>query len=432
MKVVAFLPAKGSSERIESKNLKLLDGKPLFLHTLEKLVECDFIDEVYLDSEADEVLDLAPYLNYQRLKRDPALANNKTDGHQMFYNEVRQVEADIYIQILGTSPFIKKETIKKGVEILKNHDEYDSVVLVKREKQYTWNEEGPNYDKNHIPNSKDLQDTVIETMGLYMVRSDYAHSMKKRIGDRPYLLEADAIEAVDVNYPDDFYLAEMVARGKHQDEVREFAVLANHLSSPLLSDTLYDLGYKNQVIVGMLENIPTKRILGRANTLKIRKLNDGEDFRGIYKGLETYNAIREGEVIMVENECSDHAYFGDLNCNLSIRSGAVATVVDGVTRDINKVSDFGYPVFAKGYCCCDVRGLATVESHQKEIVVGGVRVCPGDLIFGDNCGVVVIPRAIEREVLGKALNAISTEKSVVKKIIGKVDAYTIYEEEGAF
>ena len=46
MKVVAFLPAKGSSERIENKNIKLLDGKPLFLYTLEKLVKCDFIDEV--------------------------------------------------------------------------------------------------------------------------------------------------------------------------------------------------------------------------------------------------------------------------------------------------------------------------------------------------------------------------------------------------
>lgn len=59
MKVVAFVPAKGSSSRIESKNVKLLDGKPLFLHTLEKLVQCDFIDEVYLDTESDEIIALA-------------------------------------------------------------------------------------------------------------------------------------------------------------------------------------------------------------------------------------------------------------------------------------------------------------------------------------------------------------------------------------
>ena len=47
------------------------------------------------------------------------LATNDTDGHSLFYNEAKKVEADIYIQILGTSPFIKKETIQKGIEVLK-------------------------------------------------------------------------------------------------------------------------------------------------------------------------------------------------------------------------------------------------------------------------------------------------------------------------
>ena len=116
MKVVAFLPAKGSSERVESKNVRLLDGKPLFLHTLEKLLGCDFIDEVYLDTESDEIIDYAGETKCKVLKRDPELANNKTDGNKLFYNEVRQVKADIYIQILGTSPFIREETIRQGVQ----------------------------------------------------------------------------------------------------------------------------------------------------------------------------------------------------------------------------------------------------------------------------------------------------------------------------
>ena len=109
MKIIAFLPAKGTSSRIENKNIKLLDGKPLFLHTLEKLVACDFIDEVYLDSESEEIFSLAENVKCNFLKRDVSLATNMTDGHSLFYNEAKQVEADIYIQILGTSPFIKKE-----------------------------------------------------------------------------------------------------------------------------------------------------------------------------------------------------------------------------------------------------------------------------------------------------------------------------------
>ena len=56
MRVVAFLPAKGNSDRVKNKNLRLLDGKPLFLHTLEKLINFDLFDDVYLDTESDEII----------------------------------------------------------------------------------------------------------------------------------------------------------------------------------------------------------------------------------------------------------------------------------------------------------------------------------------------------------------------------------------
>ena len=136
MKVVAFLPAKGTSSRVDNKNIKLLDGKPLFLHSLEKLTECEFIDEVYLDTESDDIIELASEVDCKVLKRDPSLANNKTDGHQLFMNEVHQVEADIYIQILCTSPFIEKETLRQGVHQLIESAEHDSAVLVSEERQY--------------------------------------------------------------------------------------------------------------------------------------------------------------------------------------------------------------------------------------------------------------------------------------------------------
>ena len=64
LKVVAFVPCKGSSSRVVGKNVKLLDAKPLFLHTLEKLIfQCSCIDLVILDTESDDVIELAKYLN---------------------------------------------------------------------------------------------------------------------------------------------------------------------------------------------------------------------------------------------------------------------------------------------------------------------------------------------------------------------------------
>ena len=113
MKIVAFLPAKGSSSRIKNKNLQLLDGKPLFLHTLEKLVGSNIFDDVYLDTESQEIIDLASEVNCKILHRDPSLASNKTDGNDLFLNEIKNIEAHIYVQVLCTSPFIRLKQYKQ-------------------------------------------------------------------------------------------------------------------------------------------------------------------------------------------------------------------------------------------------------------------------------------------------------------------------------
>lgn len=416
MKIVAFLPVKGTSSRIENKNIKLLDGKPLFLHTLEKLSSCSFIDEVYLDSESEKIFSLAENVNCNFLKRDPLLATNDTDGHSLFYNEAKKVEADIYIQILGTSPFIKKETIQKGIEVLKTQNKYDSVILVKKEKLYTWNEQTANYNLEHIPNSFDLPDTIIETMGLYITKKDVALNMKKRIGKKPYLLEASSIEAVDVNYPDEFELANFIAAGMREKERQLFKNLAYKLTSSMLSDIIDDLGF-DTTITSLSLNLKNKKLLGRAKTLKIRELNENEDFRGIYAALESYKTIVPNDIIIVENECNDFAYFGEMNANLAIRSGAIGAIIGGKTRDTKEVTDLDFPVFSTGAKCKDVRKRATLESINKKINLYGVEIYPNDLIFADNDGIVVIPKKYEEKVIQKACETINKENNILLDII---------------
>lgn len=430
MKVVAFLPAKGTSSRVESKNLKLLDGKPLFLHTLEKLMECDCIDEVYLDTESEDVIDLASETNCKVLKRDPNLASNTTDGNKLFLNEVNHTEADIYIQILGTSPFIEKETIRKGVEATKN-DEFDSAVLIRRERLYTWNEKGPNYDIENIPNSFDLGDTIIETMGLYIVKREAALSTQRRIGDKPYLLDATPLEAIDVNWPEDFDLANLIAAGKREKERKLLDNIKSHLTSAMLSDIMDDCDL-NGVLQGFKLNIADKKIFGKAKTLKLRALEDGEDFRGIYNALYSYNAIIPNDIIIVENEISEFAYFGELNANLAIRSGASAAIIGGVTRDTAEVEKLGFPVFSKGSNCKDVRKRATMESYNKTIEIEGIKVSPNDLIFGDNDGIIVIPKKHEDKILKRAFEVIKTESNILVDIANGVGVDQLTKEHGFF
>lgn len=433
MKVVAFLPAKGSSERIENKNIKILDGKPLFLRQLEKLCELKFIDEVYLDTESDEIIELASHIDCKVLKRDPSLASNKTDGNKLFYNETSQVDADIYIQILATSPFIKGDTILEGINLLKESNEYDSVVLVKKEKQYTWNSSNntTNYDINAIPNSNILDDTIIETMGLYIIKASAAKSLKRRIGNKPYLLEASALEAVDVNYPDEFELANYIAAGIRENERKVFRNLSHLLSSPILSDIFDELNIKNKILSGFRLNIDGKKILGRAKTLKIKR-KEVNDKTSIYDALLTYQTIVPNDIIVVENECPDFAYFGELNANLAIRAGAIGAIVGGNTRDNNEVSKLQFPVFSTGLNCQDIKNNGTVAHYNKPINIKGVEINVNDLIFADAEGIVVIPQIFEKEIINYAINVLKKENKIVSEVAEGIDVREIRSRHGDF
>ena len=218
MKVYAFVPAKGTSERIENKNMRLLDGDSLYARALKTLLNCREIDKVFLDTESEKMYELVDYLPITFMKRDPKLANNRTDGHKMFLNEVESYpDADIYVQLLCTSPFIHPETIDNAIRILKTSVEYDSAVLMKRDKFYLWTQNHkPIYDINHIPNSKDLPETLIESMGLYISRKDTVIKTRRRFGDNPYLIFGELEELIDVNNPEDLKFAQTYAMGLKQ------------------------------------------------------------------------------------------------------------------------------------------------------------------------------------------------------------------------
>lgn len=433
MKVVAFVPAKGSSSRIPSKNVQLLDGKPLFLHTIEKLLRADFIDEVYLDTESSEVAELAEETGCRILMRDPELASNKTDGHDLFYNEVRQINAEIYVQVLCTSPFISLETVHQAIKVVTDaKSEYDSAVLIRRDKQYIWDEKGPCYPIDRIPNSVDLPDTLIETMGLYVVSGEAANRTRKRIGDRPALIDASPIEAIDVNWPQDFELANLIAAGLRENDRRLISNIKHHMSSSMLSDMLDDLGCQDQVVQGLSPNMADTKILGRAKTLKLRKLREKENFQGIYGALQSYKTMVPGDIILVENEAAENAYFGELNANLAIRAGVLGVIIGGKTRDSSEVRRIGLPVFSTGFNCQDVRKRATVESINKSITINGVKVSPGDLVFGDAEGVVIIPKRVEAEIIAEAYKKMVSERSILADISMGVGTEDIVNKYGYF
>ena len=134
----------------------------------------------------------------------------------------------------------------------------------------------------------------------------------------------------------------------------------------------------------------------------------------------------------MENEVSECAYFGGLNARLAIRSGAVAAIIDGATRDERDTAQLDFPVYARGFNPQDVRRRATVDCMQKPIHLGGAKVSPGDLIFIDDCAVVVIYQEHEAEVISRVCKTFASEKEISSDIMHGLGTDNIVANHGDF
>ncbi|UAB78826.1 hypothetical protein INR77_03685 [Erythrobacter sp. SCSIO 43205] len=438
MKIVAFIPAKGESTRVPGKNRAILDGEHLFKRKLRQALDCPLISEVCLDSEDETLASLADDLPVTWLKRPVELASNATDGHAMFAWECRQrPDADIYVQLLCTAPFVTADTISRALTALIENPDADSLVGIARDKQYCWAGGKPQYldAEGRVPNSIDLPDTQTEAMSLYMVRrGKNSAPPTKRFGTSPILFELDRIEQVDIDTPADFAFAETIAAGQRAGEVARFRSMMGVLSSSVLADITKELGIA-AVLPAHIRPTTGGRMMGRAKTLQLGEVAPDapkDAWKGIYDALQSYDFVRQGDVIMVANEVPTRAYFGDLNASLAIRSGAAGAVIDGVTRDTEDVRRLGLPVYARASHCNDIKFEGTLKSMNTPIQIGDVSIANGDVVFADEDGVVVVPQGRWSEVEERAWQVLETEARIRLSAARGDDVQRILSTHGAF
>jgi regulator of RNase E activity RraA len=251
-------------------------------------------------------------------------------------------------------------------------------------------------------------------MSLYIVRRPADGRLPtRRFGRAPILFELDPAEQIDIDNPADLAFAETVAAGRRAAEVTRFRAMRSHLSSTVLADIMKAHGQAAVLAPGLRAEAGAT-LFGRAKTLQLAALAEHArgDWQGIYGALDSYRFVRPGDVIMVATDCPERAYFGDLNANLAIRAGAVGAVIDGATRDGRDVRALGLPVFARDRHCDDIKYEGTLAAMNRPVVMGGIRVCNDDIVFGDEDGVVVIPAALWPEVEAEAWEVLATEARI--------------------
>ena len=182
----------------------------------------------------------------------------------------------------------------------------------------------------------------------------------------------------------------------------------NKLFSGMFSDELDKMGYRDQVVTGMKLNNNSK-IYGKVKTILIETLETDDE--NIKTGLGFLGTLDKGDILCVQGS-KDFAYFGELMTRLSTRQGIEGVVIDGLTRDSHYTRDATLPIYTMGYSPKDIKGRGRVKDTNVPIMIGGKKVTPGDYIFGDSDGIVIIPHQLHQELETRIENVLQNEQNI--------------------
>ncbi len=211
--------------------------------------------------------------------------------------------------------------------------------------------------------------------------------------------------------------------------------------TPAVADTLDELGFMNQTMeVGFLPIIPDAVIAGPAYTIeeartkKSKRLSDYEPGFVAQALTLLFDNMQKGQIIVINtNGFSGAGAFGELMATTSkYYRGIKGAVVDGPIRDIGRILEIGFPVWARGNIPTDSIGRVDLVGVGQPIFCGGVRVNPGDVVMADRDGVVVIPVADVdlAEVVEKAEDVVAAERRSRQEIREGSSLLEVYQKYG--
>ncbi len=209
-----------------------------------------------------------------------------------------------------------------------------------------------------------------------------------------------------------------------------FDLFRNELYTPVVGDILDGLGLTHQFLPQSIQPMQTEmKLIGRAMPVLMIDVY-GVQERPFGLLTEALDQLEPGEIYLASGGEMRCAYWGELLTATARTRGAAGAVINGFHRDTPAVLEQGWPVFSRGRFAQDSGVRTKVADFRCVIEIGAVSVHPGDLLFGDLDGVVVIPATRTAEVVEKSLEKARGEKRVRKEIEAGLSSTAAFAKYG--
>lgn len=240
--------------------------------------------------------------------------------------------------------------------------------------------------------------------------------------------ENSGLSAKDINY----------VRPLWETDRELFSIARRELFTALVGDVMDKLGYFNQFLSPVIKPASMDMVvIGRAMPVMEEDLvrdavfdARGSTAKPFGMMLEALDDLQENEVYICSGASPSYALWGGLMSTRAMKLGAAGVVLHGYWRDTHEVLKLKFPTFGMGAYAQDQEPRGRVIGFRETIKMGDIVVDPGDIVFGDIDGVVVVPRKIEKAVFSGAIEKARGEKQVRKALEQGMSSVEAFQKFG--
>ncbi len=220
MSVTAIIPCRKGSQRIVNKNIKPFANSSLIDIKINQLLKVNRIDNIVISTDDEVIFDLVNKYNNPKIqlhKRDAYFGSSKCTTDELITYFIENIEFDNLLWTHVTSPFVDEKIYDEAVKMFFSMDraKYDSLISVEKIQEFLWSDNGEavNYDRQkegNWPRTQDINPLYLVNSAMFLASKEVMKKYNDRVGKKPFYFEMNKFESLDIDWPEEFELAEKV------------------------------------------------------------------------------------------------------------------------------------------------------------------------------------------------------------------------------